>query len=289
MAKELRAGISISGDLVQTVVLEFHEDGIQVRHLNEFKCPDGGDTWVLPAVTEMRKHVSGKISNISMVLDYSSVFIHRFPLDTSLSKTEQNEHVHWELSHYLQDFRPQDYISDLRVVKSRARDQIAEVLTVNVKRDSLFRLQDKLTGMKIELQMADIPHFGAQHAFLAMYPEMRTKPVLLVGFSDTRIDAGVISNGRLTDYHYAIVSTQADRLSVIREVVASSAPTEIVAYGSAITAESLAELAASLERDILLLNPFRKLAIASSFHEFTNFTGREHHFAPIAGCVLRKE
>ncbi len=289
MAKELRAGISASPGKVQSVVFEFDPEGIQIRYVEEIDRGEAGEGWLSAAITDIRKNLSARPANVSVVLEHDHVFLHSFPLDTTLSKPDQNEHVNWELSNYLEGFRPQDYITDQHILKARARDQIAEVLTVSVKREYLFKLQEELSAMKLDLRLADIPHFGAQHSFLATHPEKRMKKVLLVGLSGRRLDAGLLSNGRLNGYRYIIVPTPEECIRAFGDLNALFDPEEFVVYGEMATAETIEALREPLGKNLSVLNPFKKFTISPLYREFSQFEGREHHFASALGCVLRKE
>ena len=287
MAKELKAGVSISDNVIQVVVLEFHSDGITVRHLNEFQNNGRENSWFINAVLRAREEISAKITNVSVVLDYNNVFLLSFPLDTSLTQPEQNEQVQWELSNYIEDYKPREYISDIHILRTRARDQVSEVLAVNVKRDLLFTIQHKLADEHIDLHLADIHHFGAQHVLLTSYPELRAKTVVLAGISKNRIDAGILTDGRLKTYRYGFVSSAEECTIFLQDLTKDISFSEMFVYGTGTPGETVKSLQERFSVNVSLLNPFRKLMISPSFRDFGNFAGQEHHFASCVGCALR--
>src|ERR1041385_3166831 len=200
MPKELIAGVSFSDTMAQTVVLGLDENSIELYHLEESPNANRNDTWFLDSVLNAQEGMGGKISRVAVAIDNAAVFLLSFPLDGSLTRPEQNEHIQWELSNFVEDFKPKDYINDIHVLRTRAREQVSEILTVSVRRSLVFNIQNTLANKKIDLQLVDTNHFGAQHALFAVHPEAKTKVAALAGISKSRIDVGILVNGRLTNY-----------------------------------------------------------------------------------------
>ena len=289
MPKELKAGISFSDDTAQTVVLELHPEEVVLHYLEEFKNASRSDIWFLDSIINARKGFSGKISSVSVALDNSAVFLHSFPLDTSLTQTEQNEYVQWELSNFIEDFKPREYINDIHPLRTRARDQVSDVLAVSVKRTLLFDVQQALADQHIDLRLADTYYFGTQYSLLATYPEVKTKTVALVGATMGRLDVGILVNGRLIDYRYKFVSTIEESVNFLREVLMNFPVSDIYLYGTAMTLDLTKNLHTAFAMNVTALNPFRRMRISSSFRDFDKFIGQEHRFASCVGCVLKKQ
>jgi Tfp pilus assembly PilM family ATPase len=289
MSKEQIAGISYSDNIAQTVILETSDDGVEVRHLEEINDVVQSDGWFLVPLFELRKKKNlGKRSKISVALDNASVILLSFPMDSSLNQVQQNGHVHWELSNFVDDFKPNAYVSDVHVLRTWARDRVVEVLAVSVKRSLVYNIQQMLSERKLDLDIIDTNHFGAQHALLMNYPDVRTKSVALVGVTRNRIDAGVISNGRLRDYRYTINSSS-EYVSIWLQELSKEFPiTDMFFHGPEVTHELIKTLRASIHQSITLLNPFRTLRISPSFSEFDKYIGQEHRFAACVGIAVQQ-
>jgi Tfp pilus assembly PilM family ATPase len=287
MARKFKAGISFNDGLGQIAVLEPDAENVVLHYLGEFTHTNGSDLWFLHDVVDPKHRVMKKVSGVSVALDNKSVFLFSFPLDTSLNQTEQNEHVEWELSNFIEDFKPREYVHDTHVLRTNAREQVSDVLIVSVRRSLLFNIQHELEGRSIDLQFADAQHFGAQHALLTAHPETKNKIVALVGAVNNRLDIGIVSNGRLTVYRYGIVTGE-QRLNLLRESIQDIAVSDVYLYGAAVLPEFVKTVRDALSLNVTMLDPFSRLTIASSFRDFDKFIGREHHFAASVGCALRK-
>ena len=210
-------------------------------------------------------------------------------MDTSLSKAEQNEHVHWELSHYLPEYNASDYINDVHILKTHAREHLCDVLTVSVRKSFIHGIQNVLSEKKYELHLADTNHFGAQYALITNYPEVKTKMVALVAVAHHRVDVGLLHTGRLIAYRYGLIANREDVVKLLQEVVKDTIISDLFIYGTAVSTEVVGAIENSMNVKVIKLNPFQRLKIASSFRDFERFLGREHRFAASVGCALRKE
>lgn len=289
MPKKYSAGISIAGRSLQVVIAEIREGGMELCHIEEVEDAGAGDHWIAEAIRILREGGSGKVTSASVALDHDLLFLHTFPMDASLHQADQNEHVQWELSNYIADFKPQEYLNDTHVLRSRAREQTADVLMVSVRRDLLFRIQRFLGEHKIELTIVDTNYFSAQHGLMANYPEARMKLLGLAGISPHRIELGVVANGRTLEYHTFRPGTAADTVDHILNTLGPLHIDMLFLYGTGITTALYEPLGESRKPSVTLFNPFRRLFIPSSLKTFERYAGLEHRFAAAVGCALRKQ
>ena len=288
MTKELIAGVSFSGNAAQTVILEVQPDGIELHHLEEFQNKSNNDIWFLDGILGARNDVGTKVSKIAVALDNAGVFLHSFPLDSSLTQPEQNEHVQWELSNYIDGFKPKDYINDIHVLRTHAREQISEILAVCVRRSLAFNIQNTLVSKKLDLQLVDTNHFCSQYALLVTHTEVKTKIVALADVTNNRVDVGILMNGRLTNYRYALSATVNDAVTFIENQLKTNSLSDVYLCGSGVSFELAKALRSRQGINVATLNPFRKIRIAPSFRGFDKFIGQEHRFASCVGAVLGK-
>ncbi|MBI4546631.1 MAG: hypothetical protein HY707_01520 [Ignavibacteriae bacterium] len=292
MGKEYIGGVSFTDDTAQVAVLEVGGSEIKVRYLEDIKKGSSDDLWFLQGVFEMKeKRVRKvkKVKKVSVAVDNASLFLHSFPMDTSLTKAEQNEHVDWELSNYLSEYNPKDYVNDVHILRTKAREHVCHVLTISVKKSLIYGIQNMLSENKFELHIIDTNHFGAQYALITNYPEVKTKVVALVAVAHHRVDAGLLHSGRLIAYRYGLMTNRDDAVKLLQEVLKDTTISDLFIYGTAVSTEVVGAIENSLNIKVTKLNPFQRLKIASSFRDFERFLGREHRFAASVGCALRKE
>ncbi len=288
MAKEYVAGISYTGETAQTVVLEVSENGTQLRFLEEHVRKSTAETWFLDAFLSSRDRIVDKASRVSIALDHAALLLYTFPVDTSLTRPEQNEHVQWELATVLADFKPKEFINDLHYLAIQAREQTADVFVVNVRRSLIFSIQALLADKKFDLHIADTNYFGAQHALLVNTPALKTSRVLLAGFSRGRMDVGLLHNGRLVDYRYALSESPESFMRLLRGLSEKHAPSGLYYFGMDRSAALVADVREQLGLDPIAVNPFQRIGVSSSVRAFAQFAGSEHRLASAVGIALRK-
>jgi hypothetical protein len=288
VAKEYVAGVSYSGETAQTVVLEVSENGTVVRYLREHTRSSTAETWFLDTLLSSKDRVVEKATRVSIGLDHDSLLLYTFPVDTSLTRPEQNEHVQWELATVLADYQPKEFINDLHYLAIQAREQTADVFVVNVRRSLIFSVQALLAQRGHELHIADANYFGAQHALLAAYPPLKTERVLLAGFSRGRIDVGFVQNGRLFDFGYTLFDHAGSLIPFLRERIARFAPSMLFYYGVDQSAAVMADVRGELTVECLPLNPFQRATVSPSLDGYAPFEGSEHRLAACVGIALRK-
>ena len=288
MAKEYLAGVSYSGETAQTVVLEVSEHGTVLRYLREHVRSSTAETWFLDSLLGARDRVVDRASRVSIGLDHAALLLYKFPVDTSLTRPEQNEHVQWELSTVLADYQPKEFINDLHYLSIQAREQTAEVFVVNVRRSLIFSVQALLSQRRHELHIADANYFGAQHALLAAYPSVRNERVILAGFSRGRVDAGLVHQGRLLDFQYALFDTAESVVTLLRRLVAEFSPSTVYYFGMDQAAAVMADVQGELPVPCIPLNPFARISVNPSLDGYAPFEGSEHRLASCVGIALRK-
>jgi Tfp pilus assembly PilM family ATPase len=289
MSKEISAGISISGNRAELAVFKFDEREYTLLHLQEYLRSDEHDLWFLQPLIEPHERILKKISHVSIALDTGSVFLHSYPIDSSLTQSEQNEHTNWELSRFIPEFKPNDYICDRHVLRTRAREQVAEMLVVAVQRSVIFGIQERLARKKFSVHLIDTSYFGAEHALIVEYPESKVKTVALVSVGEARVDVGIEFNGRLIEYHYATDASLESVVDVLRKVMKDSTIVEIYCCGPNASHEMSASLNETFGIPAIMLNPFRRSVKTLSFDDYEEFIGREHHFAACVGMALRRQ
>jgi Tfp pilus assembly PilM family ATPase len=287
MSKDIIAGISVSGKFAQFAVFEVRAKGNKLIHIEEFSNDSGDDLWFLEKILRPEKRFLKKVNKVSVAVDSGSIILHRFPIDTTLNQSEQNDHIHWELSNFIPDYQSKDYIYDLHPLRINSREQIADVLAVAVKREIILKIQEALASNKLELFIADTHFFGAEQSLKINYPEIREKVVALIYAEENHLDVGIEKGGKLVAYGYGL-NTSADLIrKIIAEEIQDLVLNEIYCCGPKMTSEIIHLLKNSFEINTIYLNPFRFVE-TSSVKNLNNFNGRKHLYAACTGVALRK-
>jgi hypothetical protein len=289
MQKEIVAGISFSGDTAHTVVFEISEKGTELRFLLEHKRQSTAETWFLDGFLNSKDKYVEKATRVSIGLDHALLLLYTFPIDTSLTRPEMNEHVQWELSLIIPDFQKKEFINDLHYLTVRGREQTADVFVVNVRRSLIYSIQQLLSGKKYDLHIADANYFGAQNALFINYPSVKTENTLLAGFSDGRVDIGTISKGRLFDYHYLLHQSEEEILAFLQPVIEQASPTALYHYGLGQDTSIISSVETTFGVPVRALNPLLRIGVNSSVRGYELFAGNEYRLAASAGIALRKQ
>jgi Tfp pilus assembly PilM family ATPase len=288
MGKEIIAGISYSGNKAQIAVCEVRSKEIKLIYLNEFSGSAASNNWFLSKITSPDIRLLKKVSKVSVALDINSVVLHSFPLDTSLNQTEQNGHVHWELSNFIKGYQPKEYIYDMHTLRISAREQVADVLVVAIQRSKLFGIQSALESKKIELHIADTSFFGAEQSLYAAFPEVKSKTVALVLIDMNELSLGIIVNGRVVKFGHNHQATDENIIDLLQSIKEDEIVSEIYLCGSNASQDTGIALRNKLGVHVNMLNPFRSNITTSSYKDFKQFAGKEHCFAAGVGVALRK-
>ncbi|MDI6765560.1 MAG: hypothetical protein QME52_01855 [Bacteroidota bacterium] len=285
MSKEIVAGISIENDRAAVVIFKVKEKGTKLLHIEEFAKTNTDELWYLEKILHPVNRIFKNITKVSVAFDSASAFLHLFPLDVTLSQSEQNEHIHWELSNFIKDYNAKDYINDLHILKTHAREQIDEILVVSAKRSVIFNIQESLSTKGIELHIADTNYFGAECSLLNAIPETKGKTIGLVHLTSNSYDVGIISNARLIQYNFGIAPSAEVIARRLQEMTNESSITEIYCCGPAGSVEFIETLKSITGIDTLLFNPFQKVK-TSRCKTYAKIVGLEHRFAVSAGVAL---
>jgi hypothetical protein len=289
MSKECIAGVSYSGGVAHLAVFEIRERETKLLHLEEFINAGQNPLWFLEYILEPKTRILKKIEKVSVGLDMADVLLHQFPLDTTLSKVEQNEHVHWELSNLVEGYQAKDYLYDLHVMKADAQSQVAEVMAVAVRQLYIYKIQEHLEHKKIALHIVDGAYFGGEKTLLLNFPEVKSKSVVLLYCSHNRIDIGLEIGGHLARYRYGINTNPQGVIDLVKETISDTTLNEIYCCGPAVPSDIKMPLQESLGYKVLMVNPFRQMITTSSFLGYDVFSGLEHRFAGAVGLALHQE
>jgi hypothetical protein len=289
MAKEILSGISFSGMTAIIAVLEKHKDAHQLVHLDEIEMSGEKALWFLDALDTVEKKLLGKIDSVSVALENARVQLHAFPTDSSLTRVEQNEHVRWELAQYVENFRPSEYVTDLHILRSNAREQVTDVLAVSVPQSLVFNIETNLSARKLNLKTVMVGHFAAEEALRLSHPELKNETCVFIEISNGRVDLEILKNEKRAGYGYTQFETPAETVGWMNELILAYPQAPIYLHGTEKLHEWIKLLRGSTGREVTTLNPFRKIRISPSVAQFSRQIGKEHRFAACIGAAVGAE
>lgn len=289
MPQQITAGISVLDDIVHIVVLKFNDNKIDVVYLEEYQKTelDRSETWFLKPLAMRADSIFEHPQNVSVALDKKFLFIHNFPIDSNLTKVEQNEHVNWEISQHIPNFHPQEYISDTHLLKTSDDGKINDMISVTVKRSLVYAIHEYIAQRNLNLNIVDAAQFAVEDVLLLTQPEIKNQECVAVGLIGSSVEYSRYSNGHLIEYNSRSELDMEAGVQYLKNCLSGKVCDSMYIYGNQATAEVLGKLRRDISPNISILNPFRRLNISSvrNYHKFVNNVQR---FVPAVGIALRK-
>ncbi len=289
MGKEFVAGLSFSDTAAQIAVLELRRDRVVVVHLGEYKNGQREELWFLESLFQSNGKLFKKVSKVSIALDNAEVVLHSFPMDSSLHHADRQEHTQWELSNFIQDFQPKEYINDVHVLRTHVQEHTVDMFVVVARRSLAQQVQRALGEHKYDLHLLDTNHFAGQYALAVNYPEVKEKTIILASIAEQRLDVGTLQAGKLIAYRYFISASSEENIKRLNEYCQQAGVNEVYIYGSGCTLAFTKALIAQRGLKITTVNPFRRVPITDALRETGIMLGQEHKFVASVGVALRKE
>ncbi len=290
MTSRIVAGLSIEGDSAEFVILNSSELKTELFFIEEYKRTeyDKSDTWFLKPLTIHSSKLPEKSKTVSIALSRTMLFTHVFPIDSTLHRDQQNEHLNWELSQLLPNYHSRDYISDMHLLKVHQDKNTHDILSVSVKRSLVYAIHDYIHAAGLNLNILDATQFAAEGALLHNYPETKTQESILVGFSPAHVEFSHYSNGHLTDYNFWQEANIEMILQFLQIFVSGKNIENIFIHGPNADLETLKTLRTEISPNVQILNPFKSITHSLSVKNFDRFANSLQRFAPAVGIALRK-
>jgi len=290
MPTYLSSGIGVSDDFANFVVLKTSDSKTELVHIEEYKRTqsDNNDTWFLKPIAMRSESIFEKPKSVSVALDKKMLFIHSFPMDSTLSKVDQNEHLNWELSQLIPSFHSKDYVSDTHTLQTHPQEKKHDVLSVTIKRTLINQIHDYTAQKNLHLNVIDAAHFAAGEALAQSHPEIQTHDCALIGLSMSQTEFSCYNNGHLLSYSHRPETNIEFVLQYLRHNISEKNLSSIYIYGPNVDSEMLHTLRTEISSQINILNPFSRINISPTVRNFERLAGNTQRFAPAVGIALRK-
>lgn len=285
--KEVVAGISVTTESATLVVVEHGENETTLLHLDELQA--GHDEfWYLNVFEQSPALRKLEINQVAVALNPNTLTLLKCPLDSMLNQSERNDHIHWELSHYIENYKLKEYVNDVHILRTRPQDNVQDVLVVSVRRDVIFGLQERLSRRGLTLGIVDVNHFATNAALLHSHNEVGRTTCAVVGFNGPRVDVSILNNGHMTDYEYWTSSAETDEKNFLQQALHQKSLDKIYLYGAQFTREYEQKIKTSFTSPTVAIEPFRGLQVSQDFTTFSRFVPNASQFAAAVGIALRK-
>lgn len=290
MSNQTTAGISVGIDSAQIVILKSRSQRFELSFIEEYKRAESDkiDTWFLKFLQSHSSLFTDRYKVISFALDHSMVFIHTFPMDATLTRDQQNEHLNWELSQLLPNFHPQEYISDMHILKVYANEKRNDVLSVTVKRALVYAIHNYIAKYGITLNVIDASQFAAEEALIQSYPEIKSRNCLLIGLSKSYSEFSYYVSGHLNEYENKQNTNIEYIIQYIQVNIKEKDIDCIFLHGCQIDVNVLMTIRNAIPCEVQILNPFNSLSIPTNVRNFYRFSTSPQRFASAVGIALRK-
>ncbi|GEM_PF-2748318 len=285
MIKELRAGICISDERTQVVVVEFRPDGMDLRYLEEIiRTPEQSFTY-LPDATIKSLTSFGKFAKLSVSIETGNAMTLVLPMDTSLPEVNLEEQIDWEWKNYLPEYVPSEFLRSKTVLTNDAETQTSVVLSSIIKHSLLNEIRDGLRSYKLSAGNVELISTNVEIALRFIHPEIKNKTIAMVGVSGMRLDVHVYVSGKLSAYKYGIGLQPKEAVDFLANELLEYLPETLYLYGSALTYEWQKALKSSLGV-VVNLNPFRKFRVLPEVKNYSKYIGHEHRFCGCIGGII---
>lgn len=291
-------GLSLSDRTVQAVEIEHRGPSKTLFAVDEWentlpigpaKNGDGTGQFVeyLSAFIRVNKI---KTRRISIALDSATLFFNSLPLEDGISRLERNEQMEWELSQYFPEGNAREFITDVHVLTENREQAWTKVLSVSVRRENAYMMQNLVAKLGLNLYILDVDHFGADAALRVNYPDSERKYLALVGVKENRLDVSLIRNGVLESYSYRVVSSNAE---IVEHIGALSRETRglfsITVYGTHLDTDLLVQIRRGSDLLVEALNPLRHVRVPDSLRLSDHLSVPSYRFASAVGVALRRD
>jgi Tfp pilus assembly PilM family ATPase len=297
-AKESILGLSLSDGGVQAVEVEYDGPANTLLAIDEWENTlpahagqngHGVDQFV-DYLSAFIKVNHSKSRRISVALDTAQLFLSTLPIEEGLARVDINEHINWELNQYFPETPAKEFITDTHVLAQHAEEKWNDVLSVSVKRQDAYTIQDAVAKLGLNLFIVDVDHFSADTALRFNYPDTNRKFLALVGVKENRLDISLIKNGNMESYSYCIVQSNQE---IVDQIGMLSRETKgiysITTYGTHLDKDLLVQIRRGSSLLVEALNPLRHVRVADSLRLADHLSVPSYRFASAVGVALRRE
>lgn len=291
-------GLYLNEKLAHAVLLEQNTSSNRLLAATEWSNTlfdyAGEDT---PGVDDFVDHLSQFLSaqklpkppQVSIALDSSLLFLSTVPLSSTVSRSEIDEQIAWELRTHFPDAPADNFISDIHILTKPGNEDWDEILLVAVRRDLVRKLHHALARLKLRLAIVDGDHFSADTALRVNHPGAASKFIALIGVKPERLDVSLIRYLDMESYSYAVHRSEQECLDELVRIAKTTAGIAgIMLYGM-ISPDLLAKLQTALPIPVELLNPLRFIDVSSAARTHKPLMANAPNYAAALGVALRRD
>ncbi|HUL45425.1 MAG TPA: pilus assembly protein PilM [Bacteroidota bacterium] len=289
MARDCVLGIAVEDEHARYATFEVHGMRHVLLHVDEHPRDNDSPGWFLRRISEPKDKHYRHVSEVSVALGLSSTIMHVFPLDASLSQSERNDHIHWELSSYIPEYDPKQYVVDWRILRPASQDQVADLLVVAVNRSLVLEIQKFINDQQLRIGTIDTSYFASEFSFQVNYAERKTKSVILIVLHRTHAEIGWEANGKLVHFELVRETSPSKIVQRIRRHLPDYPVSEVYCCGEISNTEDVKTFQYELGLPALVVNPFNRLVKRSLWKTSQSLRGSEFVLNSCAGIALQPQ
>jgi Tfp pilus assembly PilM family ATPase len=232
------------------------------------------------------KSIGSAAAMMSFGLNTRMVMLDSVPMDATLSQSEIDQHVRWELAHYMANAMPQSY--SISALPLESDGSVTTTAIIAVRKTFVNFLSHVCTLIGGNLNIVDVDHFTAENALLYNYPDISAKNIILAGVDEESMDASVMRNGaatRIITFSRNDDGGIASLASLAKEVN----PDTLYMHGRLVTPELVEQIKSTISTPVETVDPFVKVNLPKTIKNYEDVFQHRHEFAAAVGLALRME
>lgn len=280
------------GKKVNLTVLAESTTSVDLRQTGASLTPSHPQVTTLAGeIRELLEANKIRAQSISFALPPDSVFVNIVPLPKTLKGPKLEEHLHWELSHYIPDFDPQNFLLESTPIAHQPEHAV-NVIVLSLKRGMVGFLQKVSAELRLRLSTLNIDHFCSEKTLAFNYPEIQGHTVLLISTRYGAVDASALKDGELVDYRRFLGQMPVDvpqiagaYLKYINQRDDMDEPSAMFFSGLELPIGVMNRLKKEIPVQTITMNAFRKLPIKGKV--FEQYLNENYRFSAAIGLALR--
>ena len=283
MPRMLRSAFGVSHDLASFAVVEINDDVVDLIHLEEERG-FGDGLGYLSLLSGVDKKLRGRLQNVYFAFDGLPVFLHPFPIDSALSGDERDEQLAWEIRQFLPAYSRESSPTKVYELEKNAAGE--NILACVQESRGMSELGEELAKLKLKSNLSFPGVIAAAAGLYRSHPEERSRRCVIISVAKDHVEYVLMADGEPSGYRYLRGNAPAALFEQLKEALAWRTIEMVYVFGDGLTLEWTKMLRAHFGRAYAVLNPFRRIRILPTVHNFSRFLSREHRFAATIGALL---
>jgi Tfp pilus assembly PilM family ATPase len=232
------------------------------------------------------KSIGSGSNMLSFGLNSKMAMVETVPMDNSLSEDDIEQHLEWELSHFVANASPVGFSIGSSELDATETESLRVIVAV---RKSFVNFLNRVCSIiGGNLNIVDIDHFTAENALKFNYPEIEQQRVILAGVDETTVDVSILINGTAKRVFTMSWNAETD-LSKLSSIAQEVNAQTVYFHGRLATPTFAENAQKSITIPSLVIDPFKNVILPQSLKNHEEVAQARHAYASAVGLALRTE